>query len=177
LNCTPYTLRRHCAKAGAKRFRTLVTTEISKKNKEARIQYGQLNEAHTLLDFWQYIWFTDEVHFLSASLQNKPEYKLRYPGQKQRLEAIREEKTSRLKVTVHVAAGISYNHKGPLIFYKDPEEPSEKALRGRRPRKYKHETPEDFQNRLQSWEQSQPEAEVLPKGNDVSRILCSGNLT
>jgi hypothetical protein len=57
----------------------------------------------------------------SVKLQNKAEYELRFPGQERHLK---ETKTSGLNVTIHCAAGISYNRKGQLIFYKDLKEPS-----------------------------------------------------
>ena len=133
------------------------------------MQYGQLHENDTLTGFWQDVWFTDEVHLLSATLQNKPEYELRFPGQEQRKEHLREVKSSGLKVTVHIAAGVSYNHKGPLIFYKDPKEPTEKAYKPRKPRKTMYQTESEYQAQIQKWEQNQPEGEVIPKGNAMSQ--------
>ncbi|KAF1983122.1 hypothetical protein K402DRAFT_338837, partial [Aulographum hederae CBS 113979] len=70
---------------------------------------------------------------------------------------------------VHVAAGVSYNHKGPLIFYKDPKEPTEKIYKPRKPRKTMYQTEEQFQHEIQQWERQQPEAEVIPKGNAMSQ--------
>ncbi|KAF1982209.1 hypothetical protein K402DRAFT_340853, partial [Aulographum hederae CBS 113979] len=70
---------------------------------------------------------------------------------------------------VHVAAGVSYNHKGPLIFYKDPKEPTEKTYKPRKPRKTMYQTEEQFQHEIQQWERQQPEAEVIPKGNAMSQ--------
>jgi hypothetical protein len=171
LKCAPRTLRRYCAKAGARRFRTLVTSNISAANHQKRVQYGREHQDKLVRDFWQYIWFTDEVHFNSATMANKPEYELRFPGQEQRLESIREEKKPNLRVTVHVAGGISYNHKGPLIFYKDPQEPSEKTGKPRKPRKSKYESDIEFRSRLETWEQEQPEIEIIPKGNAMSQVF------
>jgi hypothetical protein len=102
--------------------------------------------------FWQDIWFTDQVYLMSASLQNKAEFELQYPGQQRRKESLHSVKSSGLKVTIHVAAGVLYNYKGPLIFYKDPKEPSEKVVRPWKPRKYKYKTIEDFQEQMRQWE-------------------------
>ncbi len=82
---------------------------------------------------------------------------------------MKETKTSGLDVTIHVAAGISYNHKGPLIFYKDPKEPSEKTIQPRKPRKSKYESQDQWQQRVQEWEESQLKATIMPKGNAISQ--------
>lgn len=169
LPCAPYTLQHHATQAGARRFKKSYTSEISAANKTKRIQYGREHQDKGIIEFWQNVWFTDEVHLLSASLQNKPEYELRYPGQQRRKERLQEVKSSGLKVTVHVAAGVSYNHKGPLIFYNDPKEPSEKVIKPRKPVKYKYEMVEDFEKRLRQWEAQQPEATITPKGNAMSQ--------
>lgn len=86
LSCQPSTLKHHATSAGAKRFKKAYTAEISEKNLKERVEYGQRHKDKTLTGFWQDVWFTDEVHMLSAKLQNKAEYELRYPGQKRRLE-------------------------------------------------------------------------------------------
>ena len=36
--------------------------KISKKNKEKRIDYGWKHKDHTIANYWQYVWFTDEGH-------------------------------------------------------------------------------------------------------------------
>lgn len=161
-----YTLQRHANQDGARRFKKRYTSEISKTNKPIRVQYGQKHEKKTLTGFWQYVWFTDEVHFKSAKLQNKAEYELRYPGQK---GTLKETKSSGLDVTIHCAAGVSYNHKGRLIFYKDPKEPSEKAYKPRKPRKTMYQSDEQYRQTVEAWEAVQPEAEVTPEGNAMSQ--------
>jgi hypothetical protein len=59
---------------------------------------------------------------LSVKLQNKAEYELRYLGQERHLESLKPTISSSLNITVHVAAGVSYNRKGRLIFYEDTKE-------------------------------------------------------
>ena len=171
LECKPRTLQHHAAQAGARRFKKGYTSEISATNKQNRVNYGRLHKNKTLTGFWEDVWFTDEVHLLSASLQNKAEYELRFPGQENRKAHLREVKSSGLKVTVHIAAGISYNHKGPLIFYKDPKEPSEKVYKPRKPRKTKYQTDSEYEAQVQEWERNQPEGEVIPKGNAMSQAF------
>ena len=143
------TLRYHASRSGAYRFKKPYTTEVSKSNKPKRVKYGREHQNATLTGFWQYVWFTDEVHFQSVKLQNAPEYELRYPGQER---ALKETKTSGLDVTIHVAAGVSYNHKGPLIFYKDPKEPSQKTYKPRKPRKTMYQSDEEHRQEVAAWE-------------------------
>jgi hypothetical protein len=131
-----------------------------------RVDYGTDHDKKTLTGFWQYVWFTDEVHLQSAKLQNKAEYELRYPGQERHLK---ETKSSGLDVIVHCAAGISYNHKERLIFYKDPKEPTEKAYRPRKPRKTMYQSEEQYQKQVKAWEAAQLAAEVIPKRNAISQ--------
>jgi hypothetical protein len=139
------TLQQHATRAGARRFKKGYTSEISDNNKTKRVEYGEEHKEKTLTGFWQWVWFTDEVHLLSAKLQNAPEYELRFPGQERRKESLKETKSSGLAVTIHIAAGVSYNHKGPLIFYKDPKEPStEKVYKPGRPRKSGVQTQEEY---------------------------------
>lgn len=47
--------------------------------------------------------FTDEVQFLSAALQNEPDYELRHPDQERRKESLRDVKSFDSKVKIHVA--------------------------------------------------------------------------
>jgi len=160
------TLQAHASRAGAKRFKKRYTTEISKKNKLIRVEYGKEHEKKTITGFWQFVYFTDEAHFHSVKLQNKAEYGLRYPGQERLLK---ETKVTGLNVTVHCAGEVTYNYKGPLRFYKDPKEPSQKSYAPRKPRKSKYETVAQHQERVQQWERSQPQAIVLPRGNSMSQ--------
>jgi hypothetical protein len=74
------TLQAHASQAGGRRFKKRYTTEVSQRNKPIRVEYGKKHENDTLTGFWQYVGFTDEVHLQSIKLQNKVEYKLRFPG-------------------------------------------------------------------------------------------------
>jgi transposase len=170
LPITAYTLRRHATSIGAQRFKKAYTSEISKVNKAKRIQYGHMHKNKTITDWWQYIWFTDEVHCLSARLQNKAEYELRLPGSKRRLESLKETKTSGLDLKVHVAAGISYNHKGKLIFHKDSAEPSKpKPYKPSKPRKSSVQTEEEYVAAVTEFNEQSAGIEVLPKGNAMTQ--------
>jgi hypothetical protein len=119
---------------------------------------------------WQWTWFSDEVHFDSSKLQNQVEYELRKPGLKRRLEALKETKTLGLSVKIHVAAGVSYNHKGRLIFYKDPVEPSApKPYKPRKPRKSSVQTNNEYTKAVQDFNAQSARVEVLPKGNAMTQ--------
>ena len=107
---------------------------------------------------------------LSAKLQNKAEYELRYPGQQQRLEHLKATLSSSLNVTVHVSAGVSYYRKGRLIFYKDPKEPSDKAYKPRKPRQSSVQTQEEYATVVKEWNQSESAGvEIRPKGNAMTQ--------
>jgi hypothetical protein len=160
------TLQAHATQAGAKRFKKRYTTEISAKNKPIRVEYGKTHENKTLTGFWQQVAFTDEFHLQSVKLQNKAEYGLRFPGQE---TTLKETKTTGLNVTVHAAGLITYNRKGKLIFYKDPQEPSQKAYKPRKPRQTMYQTDTQYKDVLKAWEAAQPDAEVIPKGNAMSQ--------
>jgi hypothetical protein len=162
------TLHRHYASINASRFKKPFTTEVSSKNKQKRVEYGQKHEKETLIGYWRWIWFTDEAHFQSIKLQNTTEYKLRVPGQERQCKVNKE---SGLDVTLHVAAGVCYDHKGPLIFYKDPQQPSEKVRKPAPPRQSKYETQEQFQARLKVFEDTQPKEDTTPKGNCMTQVF------
>jgi hypothetical protein len=128
------------------------------------VEYGQKHENDTLTGFWQFVGFTDESHFQSVKLQNKAEYELRFPGQERLLK---ETKMTGLNVTVHCAGLITYNHKGKLLFYKDPKEPTEKLPRKLRRTMYQTDT--EYQQVIQAWERSRVPVDIIPKGNVMSQ--------
>jgi hypothetical protein len=81
-------------------------------------------------------------------------------------------------VTVHVAAGISYNHKGPLIFYNDPAEPGiPRPHKPRKPRKSKYQTAEQYAQEVREWEARQPhDVEIKPGGNSMTQKFYTENV-
>jgi hypothetical protein len=162
------TLIRACVSIDAYRYKKPYVTEVSDKNRPLRVAYGQEHEQDTLTGFWEWTWFTDESHFQSAHLQTKAEYELRKRGQPRQHKVV---KKSGLDVTIHVAGGISYNHKGTLIFYKDPQEPSEKQRLPPKPRKSKYESEETWQSRVKVWEDAKPKEDTTPKGNCMTQVF------
>jgi hypothetical protein len=163
------TLRRHTAARGARRFKKPFMTEVSGINKQKRVKYGQEHQDKNITGYWQWIWWTDEVHFQSIKLQNAIEYELRLPGQEGRHQ--NPHKSTGLDVTLHVSAGVSYDHKGPLIFYKDPQEPSEKVRKAAPPRRSKYDTDQSWQERKKLWDDQQPREPPVPKGNCMTQAF------
>ncbi|KAF1807996.1 hypothetical protein P152DRAFT_453239 [Eremomyces bilateralis CBS 781.70] len=78
--------------------------------------------------------------------------------------------TTDLDVTVHVAAGISYDRKGIFFFYSDPAEPAAKeAYKPAKPRRSNVQTEEEYQAVLGAWNEA-------PKGSELDAdIKINGN--
>ncbi|RDI85125.1 putative MFS-type transporter [Venturia inaequalis] len=170
----PRTLQYHANKAGAKRFKKRYQTKISSKNQKLRKEYGLLHKRDTISELWQYIWFTDKAHFQSIKLAEVPEYELRYPGQE---GGINKSKATHLDVTIHVSGGISYNHKGKLIFYKDPVKPVEKVRRQvKESKQLKYELDSVYQARLKVWQDLKAKESETPKGNYITQVFYAKNI-
>jgi hypothetical protein len=76
-----------------------------------------------------------------------------------------------------VAAGISYNHKGVFTFYKDPQEPSEKLYKPRRPRKSSVETKEQHLEAISAWlEGGEHPLKVQASGNSMTQKFYTENI-
>lgn len=151
---------------------------ISAANKTKRIQYCEARRLKTIKQYWKYVYFTDEAHFRSRDLSAQDHYNLHIPNTQQRLERLDERKPC-LDITVHVAAGISYDSKGVFLFYNDPEDPAEKQVRDKRrkPRKRKTETEEQFQDRVKEWEAYlPPQIDIRPKGNSMTQAFYTENV-
>ena len=80
----------------------------------------------------------------------------RIPGQSE--PSIQElDANDTLNVTLHAAGGVSFDRKGPLIFYSDPKDPGvpNQSKEGR-PKQYKYEMDEDYKQGFIEWEACQP---------------------
>jgi hypothetical protein len=155
----------------ARRYKKARTKHLSKANKDARVAYGREHEGETLRGFWRWVFFTDEAHFNSQELSQKPEWELRDAGIEARLKNLNEDVKAAFNVTLHVAAGCSYDSKGPLIFYNDPADPTApKPYRPRAPRRSSVETAQEHESAVHSFKTTPggPEIEVKPKGNAMS---------
>ena len=165
----------------AKRFKKRRTTAISSKNRRERVQYGKEHKKKRIRSFWRYCYFTDEVHFNSKDLANRLEYELRTPGDhKPSIQEINQKE--HLDVTVHLAAGISYDYKGAFVFYNDPAEPDiSKPRKPSKPRRSKYESDEQYQKRLRDHEAMlthliDPKKDIPPKGNSMTQKFYTENV-
>lgn len=168
----PRTLQHNFAvRKGARRYKKPRIKGISQKNHVERVQYGQEHRDKTICRFWKYIYFTDEVHFNSRDLASKDEYMLRQPDSQERLSHFNEAPQQGLNITLHVAAGICYDHKGEIIFYNDPMDPGEvRQRRAPHPRKSSVETEAEYRQRVDDWRASQPHPlEVKGGGNSMTQ--------
>jgi DDE superfamily endonuclease len=158
----------------AHRFKRRTASKISDKNKKDRIQYGHANgrkAGKNIENFWKWVYFTDEAHFNSKDLANYQDYELRRRGHPEDALPPQEIDQSSLNVTLHVAAGISYNHKGIFLFYNDPADPAiPKPRPPPKPRRSKYEDDNQWQKRLREFEASLPhDVEIKPKGNSMTQ--------
>jgi hypothetical protein len=179
LPIAPFTLRRNFStRINHRRYRKPRSKTISSKNKVLRVRYGHTHHKKTIRGFWQYVYFTDEAHFNSVDLSNKPEYELRPPDGEIRRERVQETHHSQFDVTLHVSAGISYNSKGVFQFYNDPKDPSvPEPYKRRKPRKGRYQTNESYAQEVAEWEASQPaEDKTKPKGNSMNLVFYTENI-
>jgi transposase len=166
-------LQQNCSKRkNAKRYKKPYTKKISIDNKGKRVFYGQTHHKK-VIRFWRRVYFTDEGHFNSRDLANKQEYDLCQPGTAERLENLREDPELPLNVTFHLSGGITYDHKGELIFYNDPKEPAATKRRNpTKPRKSTVETDAEYQQKVEEWQASLPkEPEIKSPGNSMNMQL------
>ena len=147
------------------------TSKISDTNKAKRKQYGDKYRHETVESLWQWIHWTDESHIDRAMAVDQ--YIFREEGNSEGL--VMEEPTPG-HLVLHIAASISWHHKGNLIFYNDSHWTHQhiaelwKQQKPRRNRKQKSE--EQFQKELQDWTNLQP-PETVERGNSMSQQYYS----
>ena len=81
-------------------------------------------------------------------------------------------------VKLHVAASISWHHKGPLTFYNDEHDaPEIQVHKPRKQRKPKYETEHDHRQRIAEWEASLPhDLEIKSKCNSMTQAYYTERL-
>ena len=115
-----------------------------------RVKYGEEHQHKTVDDFWQYVFFTDEAHIDPSSTSQG--CILREQGTRYDTANI-QERGEKIGVKLHIAAWINWHEKvDKLEFYNNEEEHVERPRRPAKPRTRKHESEEEFQNRLREWE-------------------------
>ena len=136
-----------CTKGGRRYKQAYIKKEIAWKNKGERIHYGAAHLQHTIHNYWQFVFFTDEAH-MDPSSQSQG-YILREQGHRTDPENIQErgEKTG---VVFHIAGWYNWWEKcEKLEFYKDEETYIEKPPKPPKPRRRPTtETEEEYAARL-----------------------------
>ena len=128
------------------------------------------------MDFWCDVHFTDEAHIDPSSVFNQTI--LREEGTRYEPENLQEVPKSE-GVKLHVAASVSWFHKGPIKFYNDENDPPEMPVpKPRKPRHGKNETEEEYRqsDRYKAQEASIPDVEVKPKGNSMTQKYYTENI-
>ncbi len=146
-----------------------VKKEISEKNKDERIAYGEEHKGKTIDSFWKYILFTDEAH-IDPSAQQAPGI-LREAGTRYDDENI-VERGDRKGVKFHIAAWITWDDKAEkLEFYNDEEEEVIQPPMPPKPRRRpKTESEDEYQARITEWEALKPhKVDVKPHGNSMTQ--------
>ena len=103
---------------GARRYKQrYVKKRISKTNRDARVAFGKEHEGHTVYNFWQFVFFTDEAH-LDPSSQTQG-FILREQGTAEE-ECNIQERGEKTGVRLHVSGWVSWTAKcEKLTFYND----------------------------------------------------------
>jgi curved DNA-binding protein CbpA len=131
-------------------FKKKIIWSINNKNKLLRKQYAETHKMHTVVDFWQYVHFTNEAHFDSNQMLQKQtlrEEDIRY--EKKNMQTMSNMK----RIKLHVVVFISWHHKEVLQFYNDEHDMSDIQIKkSRKSRKRKHETKNEYRQRVIEWE-------------------------
>lgn len=170
LDIHPRTLQASLSKRrNARRYKKRKTSAISQRNKDARKEYGKLHEKDTIIDKWQWVYFTDEVHMDAGELSYSQEWEYAIEGQSQDLPLQETGSETGFTGKVHCYGGITYNNKGAFGTYKDPKEKAaEKVIRDK-PRKSSVETDKDYQKKVDEWEfEKWKKQKAIPKGNAMT---------
>jgi transposase len=140
--------------------------EMDSKTKEARQSYGKANQ-NKPQEYWHLGVFTDE-HHLSTAMERKQtifrEYGTRNDPENRQVRP-REKKP----ITLHIAAGISWDSRTDLIFFHDEHYDYADPYfqwKKRKPRRNR----KNYEEAYQAWEKEKPiEYEVLPKSTVMTQ--------
>lgn len=141
---------------------------VSKINQGKRVIYCTAYQDKTVEDFWQFIHFSDEAHL--DPYQSSAEYILRPDGEALLPENMQMEHFDNLSQRLHIAATVSWHHKGALQFYNDE---NNNLLRPRKPRKSRYQSAAVYQQRIIDWEASLPPP---PRGNAMTQVYYTARL-
>lgn len=148
VNAHKRTLQRAIAvrKPRAERYKKTKVRSISQKNERLRMIYGKSHEDHTIENFWLYVHFTNEAHFdPDQTFQERV-----FREENTRYESVNMQTMPEMKgVKLHIAASISWHHKGDLQFYNDEHDmPDIQIKKSRKSRRRKTDTDDAYHERI-----------------------------
>ena len=162
---------------GGRRYKmAFVKKQISEKNKEERVEYGQRHRNKTIEEFWSCITFTDEAH-IDPTSQAIGDI-LRKKGTRYDDENIMERRERR-GAAFHIAGWINwYGKSSKLEFYNDEEDTIEQPPMPLKPRRRPTtETEEQYLNRIREWEATKPHTvEKKVSGNHMTQLYYTERL-
>jgi hypothetical protein len=177
IDASQRTLQRAFAarKPRAGRYKMARIKPLSQKNQQLRMAYGKEHKDHTIENFWQYVHFTDEAHFDPDQTFEKRV--LREEGTRYESENM-QTMPSMKEVKSHIAVSISWHHKGVLQFYNDEHDmPEIQIKKPRKPRKRKHDTEDEYRQRVAEWEAALPhDVDIKPQGNSMTQAYYTSRL-
>jgi hypothetical protein len=154
----------------ARRYKmAFVKKQVSVKNKEGRVTYGEKHKDDTIDEHWSHIVFTDEAH-IDPKSQRVGEI-LREEGHRYDDKNIME-RVEREGIAFHVAAWISWHGKAKkLEFYNNEEDTIEQPPMPPKPRRRPTtETEAEYLARVKEWEATKPhKVEKKVKGNHMTQ--------
>lgn len=156
------------------RSKRSATTQISAKNKKARIENGRKYRYKTLDSLFKWIHWTDEAYIDRATII--PKYIFREEGN---YEGLIIEVPEPGHLTLYIAASISWYHKSEIYFYYDEhwEHSYMKSLwQKSKPRRNRAtKTEEEYQSEVLEWKNLQP-PETIKKGNTMTQHYYAQNI-
>lgn len=132
----------------ARRFKKAWVRAVSKTNQKKRVLHCQIYKDKPL-EFWQTIHFSDEAHIDPS--QSRAEYILREEGTRLEPKNMQMEHFATAN-RLHLAATISWHHKGNLQFYGNEPVPP----RPQKPRRTKYKSEEKYHQEILEWNASLP---------------------
>ncbi len=171
LNCTFRTMKRACSQRERKidRFCMIIIKLINLKNKQLRVKYNRRHVIKTMNSFWQYIHFTNEIHFDLNEIFSKKmlrEKDTRYEN------ANMQFMFQMKKMKLHFKISISWYHKISLFFYFEEHDSLFVIIKKSfKSRKSRYQTKKTYQQRILEWKISlSHNFEIKFKKNSMTQI-------
>jgi hypothetical protein len=156
----------------ARRFKmAFVEKQVSEKNTEERVAFGEEHVGKTIEDYWSCITYTDEAHIDPNSQPVGHVLREEGGGRRYADENIMERREQR-GTAFHIAAWINWYGKAEkLEFYNNEEDTIEQPLMPPKPRRRPTtETQEEYEARVKEWEATKPhKVEKKVSGNHMTQ--------